>query len=370
MNNVLNRGYNFAAYDSGYANDFGSYGPASASNSKKLESPNAPSAPGYSYNTNRNYGFQPNQMMSNGTYDRRGDQTFTNFFNRSDSQSRRMAPQGNFSGPSRNINSRPSYDVNWRNSMGRVGASLSTSNQYAGKSFSNMAPQGAVRNGAYGNSGTSLFNSGHRFASRRSGFRAFPNTQNQNRPPYMINRPVQNYDMNGGNNYPMGNGYFSNNLANNFDRRFQGSNGFVPNQGYMPSSSVNTQSYGVAPQVAPGSLAQPAIYTPNMGYSTGMMNMAAPTFIANDIMNPDDAQLKTETMDNQGQAIYNNSNQVMMGAMAPMSSFNTIDELQLEKKRLYDKLLEAVHNSDEESRIKYFNQFSLVSDKLESLLKK
>lgn len=365
VNNVFNRGYNFAAYDSGYTNDFGAVGPASASNSTNLQSPSAPSAPGFGFNTNRNYNnFQPSQMMNNGYYDRRGDQTFTDFFSRSDSNSRRVAPQNNSNGPGRNMYSNPSYDMNWRNSVGRQGGSLSTSNQYAGKSFSTMSAQGSVRQGAYSN-GSTMFNNNHRFATQANRFRAFPNRHIQNQGP------VQNYDGFGGTQYPMGNGYFTNTLANNYDRRFQGSNGFVPNQGYMPSASVNTQAYGVAPQVAPGTLAQSSIYTPNSGgFNNGVFNRANPTIVPNDIMNPETAQARSEAVESNGQATYNNSNQVMMGAMAPVSSFQTVDELQHEKKRLYDKVLESVRNNDEQSRLKFFKQYSLVTEKLDTLLAK
>ncbi|MCO4783098.1 MAG: hypothetical protein KC646_12305 [Candidatus Cloacimonetes bacterium] len=363
VNNVFNRGYNFAAYDSGYTNDFGAVGPASASNSTSLQSPSAPSAPGYGFNTNRNYNnFQPSQMMSNGYYDRRGDQTFTNFFSRSDSESRRTNPQSYSNGPARNRYSNPSYDVNWRNSVGRQGASLSTSNQYAGKSFSTMSPQGSVMQGSFSR-GSTMFNNTHRFATRANRTRVLPNRQ------FQFNGPTQNYDNYSANQYPMGNGYFTNTLANNYDRGFQGSNGFVPNQGYMPSSSINTQAYGVSPQVAPGSLAQSAIFTPNTGSNyNGAINMAAPTVLPNDMINPEEAQARSEAVESNGQAVYNNSNQVMMGAMAPVSSFETVDELQLEKKRLYDKVLESVRNNDEQSRIKFFKQYSLVTEKLDAKL--
>ncbi|PCJ21242.1 MAG: hypothetical protein COB02_01265 [Candidatus Cloacimonadota bacterium] len=375
VNNVFNRGYNFASYDSGYTNDFGAFGPASATSSENLKTSNAPKAPGFSYNgfnTNRNYGgLHPSQMMSNGRYDRRGDQTFTNFFSRSDSERRRTAPQGNNTPSGRNRFSGPSYDVNWRNTRGKVGSSLSTSNQYAGKGFASNSPQGGYyKNGFQNNQRFETSNT--RFPFKNGSYRVNFGFRPQARPPFQFNntRPVQNYDVRGPNQYSLGNAYFTNNLSNNYDRRFQGSNGFTPNQGYTPSSSINTQSYTLPPQVAPGSFAQPAFQSPSRNFSNGVINMAAPSTIFNEIKNPEQAQVVAEVSDTRGQSTYNNSNQVMMGAMAPVSSFESVDELQLEKKRLYDMLLNAVHNNDEESRIKYFKQYSLVSEKLDMLLAK
>jgi|GEM_PF-1122521 len=432
---ITGRGYDFMNYDSGYTNmnpvapnmagmavspSAGMAVPFSPGNSNQdapssaSSSPSAPyfGAPGYGnpYISNMHYGNHMNswgygQLRPQTHYDRRGGNTFSNFFQRIDnagvSQDERgtrgtVDPRRNvyFQGPS-------PYSYNWQRTSGAPDNYLSQSFEYqqsgqwratspqgrtmpphwhGGINQIGPAPSQPQQTQPVGGSaaGSTQLAPNYQGGAAASGFGAGMPVNPMN---FQFGAPRQGMDFGVAHTYPMGNAYQNPALPNTFDRNFSGYNqnlnqGYQPNAlgldaGYQyqnfnpagfPANTGNTNpqlrdDWGVTPMMTNGAIA-PAEET------------VRPVAQINTVADPTALEEQAAAQVTAQQSVINNQKSLLSGAMAPGSSgFDParLAELEQERQEVYKQLLKAMQLKKEEEQKEHFDRYQELTEEINNL---
>jgi hypothetical protein len=353
VSNMYGRGYDYA---SGYSNAFM---PRAAGSSPELNGPRS-AMPSFGPNFN---GYQQ-------TYDRRGDQTFTNFFQRTDTVGAYNGERSTLGTDHQRMPWQPQVQYNWRDSMGRPDSALAQSWQSSGRDrFSVGAPQGQIPGQIFGAQNTNYGAPGNA---------NFSGQTNVNPMPYYRPTPTMMYDPNAGMRYPMGNAYYSQMIPNNYNRTFTGYNNMPMNQGYSMNPYINrgvVNNYSLPAQQAPGVYQQvQTVQTKTIPQSNPMV-IGAPVVTtytrpveiiptSGGVATTQDVEEVQEQAEEQYEEVADNQAAALEGASAASSSSEKLRKLEKERKEVYSKLLKAIQSSDQENRKKYFDRYQEISKEI------
>jgi len=413
VRNMMGRGYGFSHYDQGYSNvsPLMSGMPPSAtaaapsamvpfspqSSDQGSASPQSPYGSPFGYRPPSPYGFGFGYGGGQ-YYDRRGGQTFSNFFPRTDGagiQGGSRGTRGNMPYQMRPWWASTPYHHNWRMTQNAPGSYLTQSFEYSGRGWNAGSPQGRMpRPPGWGGSGippqrppqggTQLptLQGGTNYSGNFSGA-AMNGSVPSDPMEFQFRRPSQALDLSAGSGYSFGNAYNSSLLPNNYQRNFAFESSSVPNQGYQP------QPNGAAgvPMVAP--MAQGAIYPGIGGGTPPQINERAPfqppqangmvrpfqmipqqVGSVNPIANPAQEQARQESLDQADQRTIQDQKQFLGAASAPESSnfdHEKLSELEQLRQDAYDNLLQSIQTGNQEARQKWFDAYQKYQREIQAL---